>query len=235
MPNLEELRLHWDPDRSDRFASLTYPLDLTKLGFPKLRRLDLRGLNLPDRMNLPAGLEYIRFQGCSTLIPSSREEFRMELPNLSTLIFVDSGWANSASITRLLEAVKNPLKVFRVEQIGHQLWGEHIMGFVNDTTALQGLNELSLAYIHGVYDHTIRHILENIPDLQILHLQSTNITGCLIRAITDKKIGSKIKQIYVDGCDDVSSDAVVYGWERGIEVFKKGIRMESTKIHRPLA
>ena len=63
----------------------------------------------------------------------------------------------------------------------------------------------------------------NLSNLKVIHLSYTAVTGRAIKMLADARFsGDKtthIDRIYVRGCESVSSDAVAYGRNRGVEIF----------------
>ena len=62
-----------------------------------------------------------------------------------------------------------------------------------------------------------------MSDLKVVHLSYSAVTGRAIKMLADARFsGDKmahIDRIYVKGCENVSSDAIVYGRASGVEIF----------------
>ena len=77
--------------------------------------------------------------------------------------------------------------------------------------------------MRGVDDVGARRIFTLLLDLKVLNLSYTQITGVTIRLFADARTsesaeGARLDRLVVRGCEGVSSDAVAYGRERGLEV-----------------
>lgn len=88
---------------------------------------------------------------------------------------------------------------------------------------LRKLTELSISQMRDVDDNYARYLYQLLPELKVLNLSYTQITGVAIRAFADARVGisskgPRLDRISVRGCEDVSSDAVTYGRQKGLEV-----------------
>ncbi|KAL2003061.1 hypothetical protein VTN02DRAFT_5139 [Thermoascus thermophilus] len=234
-PNLEELRIRWDPIRR-----LDYLFGLPLASYSKLRRLDLSGLRIRSRsFGLPPSLEYLRLHHCTTDAPATWSNGdRSEAPNLTTLILSDNDWV---TMSTLLEPhgfpiLLPPLRVLHLDSCPG-IKGDDLTGRITDPTFTQ-LTELNVSSMPGFKDTHVDLLLAHTPDLKILNVSYTAITGCSIKALADARVRQqeadsrtdgdastvpserrpKLERLYVRGCEEVSDDAIVYGRERGIEI-----------------
>lgn len=88
---------------------------------------------------------------------------------------------------------------------------------------LEKMTELSVTHMRGVDDVGSRRIFTLLLDLKVLNLSYTQITGVTIRLFADARTsdsreGAKLDRLIVRGCEGVSSDAIAYGRERGLDV-----------------
>ncbi|KAN0081983.1 hypothetical protein V8E54_003281 [Elaphomyces granulatus] len=226
IPNLEELSLRWNSSHLRR-----YPFSLTAASLPKLRRLHLTRIDASS-MVLPPTLEYLRFDGC-TVFPFVDEDPPLKLPNLHSLIIEASFFVNSNTLRTLLDASEEALRYLHFDS------GDVTMEFetVIEATATKGLREFSVAYMSGFTDSHVRTILNSMPELKVLRVPYTDVTGCSIKAIVESRLASlkeveggnpdssqkrmpNIELVDIRFCENLSSDAVVYGRARGIEIIE---------------
>jgi F-box/TPR repeat protein Pof3 len=132
-------------------------------------------------MDLPPNLEYLRFHNCFPFAFNDfiDEGFSLKLPNLHSIIFEDTPrFTNYARI--ILDASEGALRYLHISNI----WNlEMLIG----TTAFKGLRELRLAYIDDLTGSHVFSLLNNMPELKVLHIPYTDITGCTIKAIAEAR------------------------------------------------
>lgn len=230
IPNLEELSLCWRSPHLSR-----YPFGLTAAGLPSLRRLDLSGMYLTANADLPPNLEYLRFHNC-TIRPSFPEDPLLKLPNLHSIIFENSASIALHSLRILLDASEGALRYFHLDS-GISEFTEIVVEMLAEAPASKGLRELILANMYGLADSHVCTLLKNMPELRVLHVPYTGITGCTIKTIAEARLASSkeaegenpdsfqkripnIEQVDIRGCENLSSDAVDYGRARGIKIIK---------------
>ncbi|KAL2010939.1 hypothetical protein VTN00DRAFT_3657 [Thermoascus crustaceus] len=231
LPNLEELRFRWNPIRRCR-----YPFDLFLDTYPNLRRLDLSGLFL---FNLPtplANIEYLRLHRCEGAYPLEFPGDETELPNLKTLILSDNDWADMSTLGATGGIPISRLHVLHLD-LCHRIKGDDLAQRIAEPEFSE-LIELNISHMPGLKDSHMERILSNLPDLKILNVSYTAITGCSIKAFADVRVRQqevdsseadgdtsvsserrpKLERMYIKGCEEISEDAIVYGRERGIEI-----------------
>lgn len=216
MHNLEELRLDWYGA-----ASHYHRLDLAFDKVPHLRRLDLRGVIFSNiGQEVPPNLEFLRFHtGIANLnFPSPPGPL---FQNLKTLIFSDVTWLIDMSLRWFLDNTSFALRV---------LWLDSCLGIANPLGDLiksgyfNNLTELNVSRIRKVDDTVAKLILENMLELKVLYLSFTAVTGRTVKMFADALASedtttTKIERLHLSGCEAVSSGAVTYGRERGIDIF----------------
>jgi F-box/TPR repeat protein Pof3 len=178
IPNLEELRIRRIPSRSSRSF---LPFTPSAAGLPNLRRLDLSGMVLPTSIiDLPPNLEYLRFHKCFPFpVNDFFDEVNLKLPNLHSIILEDTPWFTYYARI-ILDASEGALRYLHISNIRNL---EMLIG----TTAFKGLRELRLAYIDGLTDSHVFSLLNNMPELKVLHIPYTDTTGCTIKAIAEAR------------------------------------------------
>lgn len=195
-------------------------LKLESKRFPRLHRLELSGVFLTNGdQEFPPNLEHLRFHaGVANFdfpFPSGPL-----LTNLKTLMFSDVNWLLPLTLKWFIDNTNGSLRVLWLDsclKIGSEL-GELIQaGYFNNLT------ELNLSRVPKVGDNVLDLIVANMPDLKVIYLSYTAITGRAIKMLADARMSdentTKVDRIYIKGCEDVSSDAVAYGKARGIEIF----------------
>ncbi|KAI3293695.1 hypothetical protein DTO002I6_4641 [Penicillium roqueforti] len=227
-PNLEELRLVWDPARSQ-----SYRFDPVKEEeqLPPLRILDLRGAAVQHNFYsiLPTSLETLRlFSGsieASHLGGNLLTPGENELPNLKTLVFNDTPWVNRSTLSLFLLHSKAPLRTLHVN-LCHNIKSEELFNVLNDSNGanpeLKELTDVGVACMAGMDDTSVKSLWVTLPNLKILDLSQTRITGCTIRMFADTwtegPATAKLEGLIIKGCDDVSRDAIDYGRQMGLKI-----------------
>ncbi|KAF4765471.1 hypothetical protein HAV15_003911 [Penicillium sp. str.  len=227
-PNLEELGLVWDPARSQSFRF--HPM-AGKEYLPPLRILDLRGATIQSSFYsmLPNSLETLRFfsgsigpthLGRDTLSPGQNK-----LPNLKTLIFNDTPWVNHSTLAIFLLHSEAPLRTLHVNlchNMDSAVLTEILYMLDEFNPELKELTELGVACMAGMDDSFVKRLSEMLPNLKILDLSQTRITGCTIRMFADARNDElaieKLDALIIKGCDDVSRDAIDYGRQMGLKI-----------------
>jgi F-box/TPR repeat protein Pof3 len=229
IPNLEELSLRWNSSHFHR-----YPFSLTAAGLPKLRRLHLTRMDVTPGMVLPPTLEYLRFDGC-TVTPFFNKDPPLKLPNLHSLIIETSYLVHLYALRTLLDASGEALRYLHFDS--GDVTEDTTFETVIEATATKGLREFSVAYMSGFTDSHVRTILNSMPELKVLRVPYTDVTGCSIKAIVEARLASlkeveggnpdssqkrmpNIELVDIRFCENLSSDAVVYGRTRGIEIIE---------------
>ncbi|KAL1848762.1 hypothetical protein Plec18170_007773 [Paecilomyces lecythidis] len=228
IPNLEELRVRWNP----RIVRSPYLFDFNQRGFPRLRKLDLSGVNLHRLSDLPMSLEDLRVHACRPIGPFPFSEVTEEqIPNLKILVLTDNNWITPETIALL---VKPTLRILHVDRC------QRLTGNTNELIAAcrqsLELEELNVSHLCNMDDKAMTKLAENLKELKCLNLSYTPISGLTLKALSDARMQQvkaeaegavitsenkliKIQRLYIRGCDGVASDAVAYGRASGMEIF----------------
>lgn len=223
-PNLEELRLDFDPDVHNVY---TFPNGPDR-HIPPLRRLELRGKTIEQDFCaiLPNTIEHLHLQGGSARRPTYLELREGMLPNLHTLIFIDTGFISPQTLPVFLNDAQAPVRTLYLNEC-FNLKIYDLFDMIQSTEVpnpeLEKMTELSVTHMRGVDDVAARRIFTLLLELKVLNLSYTQITGVTIRLFADARTsesreGARLDRLVVRGCEGVSSDAVAYGRERGLEV-----------------
>lgn len=148
-----------------------------------------------------------------------------ELPNLKTLIFNDTPWVNRSTLSLFLLHSKAPLRTLHVN-LCHNINSEDFINILNDPDGanpeLKELTDVGVACMAGMDDWGVGNLSAVLPNLKILDLSQTRITGCTIRmfadAWNDESAVEKLDGLIIKGCDDVSRDAIDYGRQMGLKI-----------------
>ncbi|CAL5869272.1 uncharacterized protein PFLUO_LOCUS3500 [Penicillium psychrofluorescens] len=222
-PNLEELRLNWNPPNLDPY----FFTQLSRGGaLPPLRRLSLTGVSIGESFyaDLPTTIEYLYLEG-GMYSNFGTDDTGKTLPNLHTLMLVDLKWLTSHTLNAFLVQAQAPVQTLHVTDCVH-LTGQEFLHVMKNAAPDVKLTELSIFHMFNVDDTVARYLHTHLPDLKILNLSFTNITGCSIRMFADARAsdsreGARLERLRVQGCEEVSSDAVAYGRERGLEIITR--------------
>jgi len=188
--------------------------------FPRLRRLDISGHSFSNADgHFPSDLEYLRIHACVADIDV--DSFPgPHLANLKTLVLSDVNWLHARNLKQLISNTDGSLRA---------LWLDSCMWVGNELNEIMqdyfdNITELSLSRVPKVGDTLVDHVVTFMPDLKVLYLSYTDISGRAIKMLADARMTgdekrTRIDRLYVKGCEGVSSDAVAYGRARGIEIF----------------
>ncbi|KAJ9289350.1 hypothetical protein DTO021C3_3176 [Paecilomyces variotii] len=228
IPNLEELRVRWNP----RIVRSPYLFDFNHQGFPRLRKLDLSGVDLPPFSDLPSSLEDLRLHACRPIghLPFA-EVTQEQVPNLKTLILTDNNWVTPATIGIL---AKPTLRILHVDRC-QRLTGNTDELIAACCQSLE-LEELNVSHLCNMDDKAVAKLVDNLKELKSLYLSYTPISGLTLKVLSDARVEQakaeaegavitsenklvKIQHLYIRGCDGVASDAIAYARARGIEIF----------------
>lgn len=228
LPNLEELRLHWNP----RIVRSPYLFNFNHKGFPSLRKLDLTGVDFHRISDLPTSLEDLRLRACRPIMTIPFSEMTPEqVPNLKILVLTDNNWVTPTTIATL---VKPTLRILHVDRC-QRLMGNPI-DLINACRQSLNLEELNVSHLCNMDDRAVTLLINTLKELKYLHLSYTPISGVTLKALSDARAQQekaeaegglitsanklpKIQHLHIKGCDGVSPDAVAYGRARGIEIF----------------
>ncbi|KAF3384592.1 F-box/TPR repeat protein pof3 [Penicillium rolfsii] len=223
-PNLEELRLDYDPDVHQIY---NFPFGLDR-HLPPLRRLEIRGKTIQEDFCaiLPNTIEHLHVQGGSSRGPAYLHVREETLPNLHTLIFIDTGFVTPRTLPVFLNNAQAPLRTLYLNECFHIKVYELIdiiQSAEVPNPALEKMTELSVTHMRGVDDAGARRIFTALLELKVLNLSYTLITGVTVRLFadalaSDSHNGAKLDRLVIRGCEGVSSDAIAYGREKGLEV-----------------
>lgn len=87
---------------------------------------------------------------------------------------------------------------------------------------LKELTEVGVACMADMDDINVAHLWAKLPNLKVLDLSQTRITGCTIRMFADIRAeeagAAKLDTLIIKGCDDVSRDAIDYGRQMGLKI-----------------
>jgi F-box/TPR repeat protein Pof3 len=148
-----------------------------------------------------------------------------QLPNLKTLVFNDTPWINPSTLSLFLLHSKAPLRTLHVNlchNIDAHTFINILLDVKRENPALQQLTEVGVVCMPGMDDGSIGYLWAALPNLKILDLSQTRITGCAIRMIADVRNNGtdfpKVEGLIIKGCDDVSRDAIEYGRQMGLKI-----------------
>jgi len=148
-----------------------------------------------------------------------------ELPNLSTLVFNDTPWVNLDTLSLFLLHSKAPLRTLHVN-LCHNIRGQDFLKLLSDpdraNPELEKITDLGVACMTDMDDINVGHLWATLPQLKVLDISQTKITGCTIRRFADTRnedsAAAKLDVLIIKGCDDISRDAIDYGRNMGLNI-----------------
>lgn len=246
LPSLEELSLRCGAED----VHCGYFVSLESLYHPNLRKLSLSYLELFGLMLLPPKLEYLSIQSCK-LHDAADDQVRsfLQLSNLTTLVLDDFSWVTPSRLASLLRPDKSVLRVLEVKNC-FKISGLDIARLASETRALKGVQTLTLEGMYQLDDATVNQLLESIPELRILNIPYTAVTGVTIKNVVDMRAAEKgrrqkkraedaspqslssddpqpdndqkplIEILNLKGCENVSLDAIEFGRKQGLTIIR---------------
>ncbi|PYI36756.1 RNI-like protein [Aspergillus indologenus CBS 114.80] len=217
MPNLEEIRIDsypkiWSP----------YTLSFDPNQFPKLRKLELKGVFIGN-FALPPTLEHLSIHAgtCPTgqVFPFPFDQ-SPHLRHLHTLILRDLDWVTHNTLRKFLVTAEAPIRklvVASCPRLDHaqleRIFTEHPVD----------LTELGICALRGATDMSVKALVRHLPHLYALDVSATDVTGRLVRTFADPASSSsevlpRLKYLNVAYCEHVLYEAVAYGRAHNINV-----------------
>ncbi|PWY94026.1 F-box domain protein [Aspergillus sclerotioniger CBS 115572] len=218
MPNLEEIRLDsyprvWAP----------YYLSFDPIQFPRLRRLDLKGVYI-GLFSLPPSLEHLSIHAGAA--PTGNEfpfhgEYPPHLPNLHTLRFRDLLWVTFYTLHSIIVDAKAPLRSLMLDRCPALM--PEKLHFVLVENSIN-LTELGVSQLPGLNDTTVKSFVESMSNLTALDISGTDVTGRSLKMLADARSSDsdlpQIEHLYVRNCDNVPLEAITYARSHGLKVIR---------------
>ncbi|RAK99362.1 Leucine Rich Repeat domain protein [Aspergillus ibericus CBS 121593] len=218
MPSLEEIRLDsyprvWAP----------YYLSFDPVQFPRLRRLDLKGVYI-GLFSLPSSLEHLSIHAGAA--PTGNEfpfpeDQPLHLPNLHTLMFRDLLWVSYHTLHTILVDAKAPLRTLMLDRCP-ALTPDKLKLVLNENSV--NLTELGVPQLPSLNDMTVQPLVEGMSTLTALDVSGTDVTGRLLKMLADARSSDsdlpRIEHLYVRNCENVPLEAITYARSHGLKVFR---------------
>ncbi|KAI2907269.1 hypothetical protein CBS63078_4860 [Aspergillus niger] len=181
MPNLEELRLDSYPK-----VWAPYNLSFDPVQFPRLRKLDLKGVFVGP-FGLPPSLEYLSIHAGAAPtgeeFPFSPEQL-LHLPSLHTLILRDLIWVTYRTLHGFIVDSKASLRNLVVDRCPQLDTGKLSLVLVENSV---NLTELGVPQLPGINDSTVKTLVEGLSNLTALDVSNTDVTGYLLKMLADAR------------------------------------------------
>nr|KMM69414.1 leucine Rich Repeat domain-containing protein [Coccidioides posadasii RMSCC 3488] len=204
MPNLEEL--HFEGAPSSPWAQAISLSDYSSLKKFTYMRIYLHGL-----LVLPVTLEYLRLEHC-TFAPPLQGNPVGQFSRLKSAIFQFCYPLSPDMLESLLVNNERTLTHLTISWCS-DLAQEHLEPLIT-RGLFRSITHLDISGVIGVNDAITPLIINNMPNLKVLNLSATRISGLTIKQLVDAET-PKIEKIVVD---TVSRDAIQYGLSRNIQV-----------------
>ncbi|PGH14560.1 hypothetical protein AJ80_05880 [Polytolypa hystricis UAMH7299] len=228
IPNLEELYLESHPEQTWHGA-----VDLSSLR--SLRRFELRAVNFPTYPELPASMEHISFSRCKLdPWPGVPVGILNPAPNLKSLTLNLFSGATEGILEPLLFEPPLALSILDLERC----WGLWIDDLKYHITSghFNSVTELSIGGKGDITDKLTPFIIDNMPNLKVIDVSETNITGFTVQSLVDTD-KLNIENIIAHNLSfPFSRDVVKYAKKRGVQVLASntpsGSRRPTTRLGR---
>lgn len=186
-------------------------------GLLHLQSLDLSRMRMGFFPKLPSSLQTLKLTNCyigGDHLQTLDTILTSDLINLTRLYIRGLHSIFPPALRALLESNKG----------NHTELNLHDFNFgvmaVSSTITLSHLPRivaLDLGCCH-VTDSIVTELLAKIPYLETLNLESTEVTGVGVKALVLGSSEGKLKKLFLNGCRDVSSDAVEWARGKGVQV-----------------
>ncbi|PYI08146.1 F-box domain protein [Aspergillus sclerotiicarbonarius CBS 121057] len=218
MPNLEEIRLDsyprvWAP----------YYLSFDPVQFPRLRRLDLKGVYI-GLFSLPPSLEHLSIHAGAAPTRNEfpfPEEQPLHLPNLHTLMFRELLWVSYHTLHTILVDAKAPLRNLMLDRCP-ALTPDKLRLVLTENSI--NLTELGVPQLPSLNDTTVKPLVESMSNLTALDVSGTDVTGRLLKLLADARSSDsdlpRIEYLYVRNCENVPLEAISYARSHGLKVIR---------------
>lgn len=218
MPNLEELRLDSYPK-----VWAPYNLSFDPVQFPRLRKLDLKGVFVGP-FGLPPSLEYLSIHAGAAPtgeeFPFSPEQL-LHLPNLHTLILRDLIWVTYRTLHGFIVDSKASLRNLVVDRCPQLDTGKLSLVLVENSV---NLTELGVPQLPGINDSTVKTLVEGLSNLTALDVSNTDVTGYLLKMLADARSSNvdfpRVEYVYIKNCDNIPYEAITYARSHGVSVIR---------------
>ncbi|TPX22800.1 hypothetical protein DIZ76_014679 [Coccidioides immitis] len=204
MPNLEEL--HFEGAPSSPWAQAISLSDYSSLKKFTYMRIYLHGL-----LVLPVTLEYLRLEHC-TFAPPLQGNPLGQFSRLKSAIFQFCYPLSPDMLETILVNNEKTLTHLTISWCS-DLAQEHLEPLIT-RGLFRSITHLDISGVIGVNDAITPLIINNMPNLKVLNLSATRISGLTIKQLVDAET-PKIEKIVVG---TVSRDAIEYGLSRNIQV-----------------
>lgn len=175
-------------------------------------------MKLVDWPELPQSLEYISLSQCAL---ESRHIFGnilegKNLPNLKTAIFSGSKIPSYEFLAHFLTNSKASLTHLDLESCPN-IFQEELQRLMLEGH-LSMLTDLNIAGLAGINDNITPIIIDTMPNLKVLDLSNSHVTGISLKDLADAE-RVKIDKLSAKNCSSpLSLDAVEYALRRGIRL-----------------
>ncbi|EEP77286.1 predicted protein [Uncinocarpus reesii 1704] len=206
MPNLEELYLEGSfPPRPIRPVSIANHRNLKSFTYASAF------LNsFPD---LPRTLEHLRFES-SIIIATPQGNPLSRFTRLRSATFAEFMFLRAEMLEGLLSNTKGILTRFTVRWCS-EIEQNHLEPLMRKGL-FKSITHLDIAGTVGVTDAITPTIIKTMPNLKVLDISRTKVTGLTIKQFADAQI-PKLEKIIVH---PVSIDAVEYAIRLGIQIVR---------------
>lgn len=180
----------------------------------KFRCLSLSNMGLRGFPELPPSLEELEVSFCAIGITNEPSIFT-KLPNLKTLTITTRSFVSLRFLTDMFKWTEMKLTNLNLRGCP-KLDGGDISQLIQ-TGYLESIEEFNISCLANVTDNLAPVIIKHMPNLRVLNLNMTQITGLFVKDLVDASSPS-IERLLVEECGNLSPDAIKYARGKGIEV-----------------
>lgn len=142
-------------------------------------------------------------------------DISLKLPNLKSLALVGAKFVTLEFLKKMF--TETEMEPTSVNLSGcTKLDGGDIYQLIL-TGHLEPVEEFDISSLANITDHLAPVIIKHMPNLKVLNLNRTQVTGVLVKDLVDApSLG--IEKLLVEECGNLSADAIKYARGRGVDV-----------------
>lgn len=185
-------------------------------GLTRLRRFGMLEVPMIYWPTMPESLEHFSFSRSRVLYMEPRDDPLSELPNLRSVVLHNFAVPHFRNLEYILSRPATSLWTYLDLERIKELSGDVIRDLMLSGN-FRSLSYLNISRIAEVDDRLTPVMIEQMPNLEVLDISFSSITGITIRRLVDSELN--IKKIGARHLDTpLSRDAIDYAEKRGVQI-----------------
>ncbi|KAK2756097.1 hypothetical protein FQN54_005504 [Arachnomyces sp. PD_36] len=184
------------------------------------RSLHLGGIDTLAFPILPSSLEQLYISGSTKAITQyfpyvETSSGFTKLPNLKSLTLTKTKFVDLEFLESMFEETEMELTFLDLS--GSLKIDGRDVGKLMLTKHLESVEELNISYVANVTDVLSSMIIEHMPNLKVLNVNQTQITGLFVKDLVDSE-DVPLERLFTEKCGNLGADAIAYARARGVDV-----------------